>query len=307
MTMETRSAHPSLHSHSNKPGALLALRGWVVSGALLLSCCAAEMPDTQSTANPSESKSGENKSQPQTSSTPALSTSGQTLLAQLVKHTKEAATRVVGSADGQEATAVFSVLGVDMRKGSNAHLAMPCEGERPASKPTCGSDFPGAMPFLGKFDTCFTQGCLGPKQSYADVYVTSDPSHLPDARAPISFPTMAPVPAGTVTYDPNPLVRWVTDATDPAAVRVKAELAQNVHIALDGEKPLDFSYEGVVEGVRTDGKYTMTIDLKLPMLITSHAVSVSVKQNEDMSVSGKIVAGETMLGDVSGATVSWAQ
>jgi hypothetical protein len=297
----------TLFGMSEETSLTLVLRSWVVGSATVLVCCAAEMQGTQPKSNDTGSETTSDETSFDAKAPPALklSAAAQTLLTQLLEQTHQTATHVVKNADPQEATAVYSLLGVNAGQGSDAHLAMPCTGERPPSAPTCGTDFPRSMPFLGQFNTCFTQGCLGAQQSYVDVYVTSASNRSAAVRSQISYPTMAPYPPGTVTYDPNPLVRWQTDTTDLAAIHVKAELNENVKVALEDAPSLDLSYHGVVEAVLINGKHRLRIDLTLPHLIPSQAVSVSLKQDEDMSVAGEIAAGGMTLADLSDVGISW--
>lgn len=266
----------------------LSVRRWTLAVALLIGGCA----DEPATAEHATTK-------------PRLSATAQALLEQLVTQTKEAADRVLRYAGPDEATAVYSVIGVDMQRGTDAHLATPCSAETNPSAPSCHSGFPGEKPYLDLFDTCFVTGCIGANQSYVDVYITNVPRSAPDARASISYPMMAPLPPGTVTYDPNPLTRWQTDATDPSAVRVRSELDANVRVAVPSERDLDFSYEGVVEGTNANNVLSMTLDLKLPHLSESEPVHVSLQRFEDKSTRGRIVAGDVTLAELSEGPIIW--
>ncbi|HKP62812.1 MAG TPA: hypothetical protein VJV78_39015 [Polyangiales bacterium] len=269
----------------------LSARRWTLAVALLLVSCDDKPATTeQATTKPTK---------------PTLSATAQSLLEQLVTLTSGAAGRALTYAGPEEAVAVYSVIGVNTQRGADAHLAMQCAAETKPSGPTCHSALPGQTPYLDLFDTCFVTGCTGAKQSYVDVYITAAPLSAPDDRAPITYPMTAPFPPGTVTYDPNPLTRWWTDATDPNAVHVRAELDANVRVAVEGETDLDFSYEGVVEGTNANNVRSLTLDLHLPNLIRSEPVQVSMQHFDDKPTLGKIIAGDVTLADIVEDSIIW--
>lgn len=232
-----------------------------------------------------------------------LSAAARQFIQQLAEQQGNMAGYAMENADAQEVSGVFALLGTPESRRFNAHLAAPCKTPD-TSIETC-MPF-GIGPETRQLSACFTSGCEAPGKLFADVYTTTPGHTRPDDRVPITYSTAEPYPRGTVSYSPNPLVRWRTDASAPSMINVNADLDATVTVRLVDEE-LDLSYRGQVSGQITPSDPRYAVTLQLPHASLQSAVHVAIEHSSSDQFSSVQVssADGRILATSSGATLVW--
>lgn len=112
-------------------------------------------------------------------------------------------------------------------------------------------DVPGRPALSG----CFSSDCEGPGLGHITVFFAEAPHHTPEDRHSLAYDSASL--GGRIVYDPNPLVRYRVDVSDPASTTVGASLQQTLTFTptpLAGQgadepvafRPLDLSHTAEV-------------------------------------------------------------
>lgn len=142
--------------------------------------------------------------------------------------------------------------------------------------------------------------------TFFDVYLTEKPHTEPDDRHPFRYDV--PDPAGTITYDPNPLVSWRADVRDPANSSVSAQL--DLRLTFDGEdgSQIRLAHTGSISAVGPEaGSPAHSLELAFPELIGDESplrVQLTIEAEAPFRADGSVmVVGETLatIGGSGGA------
>jgi hypothetical protein len=226
----------------------------------------------------------------------------QQLLAQLIDQTEHELSGTAHNSGAKEVTPTYSLLGSDMGEGVFASLAMSCEVAN-LSGVTCSSEL-SPMPVWPGLDTCFQTGCDGPGELFVDVYITALRHREANDRVPIMYATGKPYPAGTVTYDPNPLTRWQITSTQAGAVTVSARLDETVRVHLDAEGTFDFSYTAELDGSNSPGN-PYHLHMELPRVSSLGALNVTIDNSDAAPKVGRVERGDTTIALLSDDGIHW--
>ncbi|HET6337209.1 MAG TPA: hypothetical protein VFG30_28485 [Polyangiales bacterium] len=222
----------------------------------------------------------------------------QRLVEAVVSQSEQSLSQAVSGASLDEIVAEFNVLGSNVGAYTNAHLAIRCEGPR-MSAPTCLVSIPGTG-LVG----CFRDGCTSPTSSFVDVYVT-DPDHeSAEDRVPISYTATVEDLAGTVTYTPNPLVRWNSEFT-PDGARVSADIDETVVVELESGNLVDGSHAGRLEGTRVVDDVHYTLVLALPRLSSAGELTITLQNGSSIPRTGEIKLGDLSIAEVAETQIVW--
>lgn len=165
--------------------------------------------------------------------------------------------------------------------------------------PFCQHQFhsPGD-PFWEGLDICQRLTKHSETSYSVEVYYTVQPITEPDEPHAFSYTTEEP--AGTVNYDPNPLIRWDHDFSDPGLSVVTAA----VDLSLTFEAPdggmVDLSHTAAFEGHHHDNEgVILSVNLEIAAnQLCDEAIAAWVVDEGDI-VEGSIMCGSTELAAVS--------
>lgn len=166
--------------------------------------------------------------------------------------------------------------------------------------PFCDSQVepPTDDPFWKGRDLCRRLGKVSDTEFRVEVYVTVQPITTPDDGHELTYEGTDP--AGTYTFDPNPVMTWSFDFSDPAVAVVTAERQEHRLTYRDADGgSVDLSHSLAltgalheVEGARVSAELEFA-----PDPLCSEPISVTVEDDGDL-VEGEIRCGSSLLASV---------
>lgn len=190
------------------------------------------------------------------------------LAAEVISKLLSNALFVVDETNDLEQAQALSLVGVDQSYITVAFLVSECEGPQEFDPYCTADDLPppeGEEPFYDTRFQCGQLGCEAANVRLSTVYFTMQPITDPDQPHEFSYPTSNP--AGTAVYDPNPLITWRVDRTDPARIAFSAEFDFQVRVTPTGGTSIDLSYTGSFEAIQEDEEITsLSLDVFFPTL-----------------------------------------
>ncbi len=242
-----------------------------------------------------------------------ISATARALVGQILEKLLRDTAYVTSMSNMSEAAHALTLIGVDEGVLATAFLVMPCTMQLQYDPYCSDTDAPPdeSQPFWNTRNRCSRLGCEGAGIVTSTVYFTERPHTEADDRH--AFTYEATSPAGTATYDPNPLVRWVADtvAMSPSIV-VTAAIDQRLTFEPEGEGALALAHEGPVRFIMRDGDVRSgAIDLSFPSLVSGgEPVESTLAIDAAGEISGAITHDGATLATLGGhdveLIVSWA-
>lgn len=208
---------------------------------------------------------------------------------------------VVDETNDVEQAQALSLVGVDQSYITVAFLVGECEGPQEFD-PYCSSDeLPppeGEEPFYDTRFQCGQLGCEAVNIRFSTVYFTMQP--ITDSGEEHEFSYSTASPPGTAVYDPNPLITWRVDRTDPTRIAFSAEFDFQVQVTPTGETSIDLSHAGSFEAIQQDEEITsLSLDVSFPSLGTGESLTAELSLTSPEEISGILQAGNVPLATIS--------
>ncbi len=263
-------------------------RSAFLSAALVLVACGSGAGNEGSAATAAASRA----------ETCPISPEGRRLLADFSTSTeRELEVATVGlSAGGIDWATALVGAGSWLECSADLASSISCTGPRMDASVTCMSDLGGETGPVAGVDTCFAIGCEAADVLVVDVYSTIPPHRAPDDRVSISYASTPPYPSASVTYAPNPLTRWRSDATGVWAV-----LAQNPVVAFQTGETIDFTFNGQARA--SSGSFMTSVSF--PRLTARGTVELTTSKAMGGALSGAVVLGDQTLAAVNDGGMVW--
>jgi hypothetical protein len=144
------------------------------------------------------------------------------------------------------------------------------------------------------------------KVALVDTYLTQQPITSPTDKHKFTYDTTDPT--GTATFDPNPIITWRIDLTDPAAIQVTSKIAVVARITEPSGDIIELSHTGSTAVTMTDTDVSLaTLELLFSGLLKGgEELTVSAQVDASGAFSGDIKAGSDLLAIIEkDFTFSW--
>jgi hypothetical protein len=202
---------------------------------------------------------------------------------------------VAAFSHGSERGFAFSLLGADEGYLGFLTLAEPCRAPKLYDS-SCSGDAEG---FWVERDRCLRLSCEGSRVGQMDVFMVMRPHRSPSLPHAFSYPTTRP--AGSVTVQPNPHLRWRVDETQPGSVIVTGEIAQNLEFASSAGGSLEFRLSGSTVGSVRGSAVTLKVDLLFSSSEAGQEPLVAhVAVGSDHAAAGALTLGPQVVATIAG-------
>lgn len=223
------------------------------------------------------------------------------LVAEVVSKLLRNALFVTDETNDQEQAQALSLVGIEQAYITVAFLVSECEGPQEFD-PYCSTDelppAEGEEPFYATRFQCGLLGCEAANVRLSTVYFTMQPITEPGERHEFSYNTTNP--PGTAVYDPNPLITWRVDRTDPARIVFSSDLDFQVQVTPTGETAINLSHSGSFEAIQENEEITsFFLDISFPSLGGSDGLAVDLSLTSLEEISGTLRAGDLTLASIS--------